>query len=140
MGFPVILVFCLISSSAQSSISVVEKFRSLKSFLKVWNQESFGSVDLQIEVSTELLNDLDEQGGRHMEPEVLVATRRQLQGNLWRLLKCRTSIWRHNRAPWLREGDCNMRFLQQAAKIRGPLGVLDSNVAKLHAIVFALEL
>ncbi|KAK8697697.1 hypothetical protein V6N13_113836 [Hibiscus sabdariffa] len=49
-----------ISSMVMSSILIMDKLRSLKSFLKVWNRESFGSVDLQIEVSTELINDLDE--------------------------------------------------------------------------------
>ncbi|KAL4297466.1 hypothetical protein GQ457_12G006980 [Hibiscus cannabinus] len=34
-----------------------------QSFLKVWNQESFGSVDLQIDVTTDLLNDLEERDG-----------------------------------------------------------------------------
>ncbi|KAK8696618.1 hypothetical protein V6N13_001750 [Hibiscus sabdariffa] len=45
-------------------------------FLKVWNRESFGSVDLQIETTTELLNDLEEGGMGDESPEVFEASRR----------------------------------------------------------------
>ncbi|KAK8595392.1 hypothetical protein V6N13_016765 [Hibiscus sabdariffa] len=76
-----------ISEEARSPVSSMDKLRSLKSFLKVWNRVSFGSVDLQIETTKELLNDLDEQGGLCMAPEDLAMTRCQLHGNLWRLLK-----------------------------------------------------
>ncbi|KAK8595379.1 hypothetical protein V6N13_016752 [Hibiscus sabdariffa] len=76
-----------ISEEAHSPVSFMDKLRSLKFFLKVWNRVSFGSVDLQIETTKELLNDLDEQGGLRMASEDLAMTRRQLHGNLWRLLK-----------------------------------------------------
>ncbi|KAK8704033.1 hypothetical protein V6N13_047668 [Hibiscus sabdariffa] len=49
-----------ITGVVQSPMSIMDKLRLLKSFLKVWNREPFGSVDLQIEVSTKLINDLDE--------------------------------------------------------------------------------
>ncbi|KAK8510384.1 hypothetical protein V6N11_082433 [Hibiscus sabdariffa] len=60
-------------------------------FLKVWNRESFGSVDLQIEVNTELLNDLE---GRGEGGDGLLNTRLNLQGNIWKLLRYCSSIWR----------------------------------------------
>ncbi|KAK8474526.1 hypothetical protein V6N11_069023 [Hibiscus sabdariffa] len=64
-----------ISEEASSPLSILEKMRLLKGFLKVWNTESFGSVDLQIEVTTELLNDLE---GRDKGVEELIDTRHQL--------------------------------------------------------------
>ncbi|KAK8513097.1 hypothetical protein V6N12_037589 [Hibiscus sabdariffa] len=43
-------------------VSFVNKLHALKVYLKVWNRETFGSVDLQIEVVSGLLNALDERG------------------------------------------------------------------------------
>ncbi|KAK8650232.1 hypothetical protein V6N13_139878 [Hibiscus sabdariffa] len=108
-----------ISDEVVSSLSSIEKLRVLKGFLKLWNRESFGSVDLQIEVITDLLNNLEERDGGVEEQGELVETRRQLQGNLWRLLKYRSSIWRQKSwVLWLREGDRNTQLFQQATKIR----------------------
>ncbi|KAK9001299.1 hypothetical protein V6N11_083086 [Hibiscus sabdariffa] len=88
-----------ISEEASSPLSTLEKLRLLNGFLKVWNRESFGSVNLQIEVTTDLLNDLE---GRDEGVEELHETRRQLQGNLWKLLRYRSSIWRQkSRVMWL---------------------------------------
>ncbi|KAK8652759.1 hypothetical protein V6N13_126784 [Hibiscus sabdariffa] len=66
-----------IGEEASMPVTILEKLRRLKSFLKVWNRESFGSVDLQIEVTTDLLIDLDERVGGMEEVQ---ETRRQLQG------------------------------------------------------------
>ncbi|KAK8525322.1 hypothetical protein V6N12_014017 [Hibiscus sabdariffa] len=55
--------WCRIGEEASMPVTILEKLRQLKSFLKVWNRESFRSVDLQIEVTTDLLNDLDERVG-----------------------------------------------------------------------------
>ncbi|KAK8691227.1 hypothetical protein V6N13_074745 [Hibiscus sabdariffa] len=91
--------WCRMSAEAISPIPILEKLQRLKGFLKVWNHESFESVDLQIEVNTELLNDLE---GRDEGGDEMLETRRQLQGNLWKLLKYRSSIWRQkSRALWL---------------------------------------
>ncbi|KAK8632527.1 hypothetical protein V6N13_072918 [Hibiscus sabdariffa] len=91
-----------ISEEAVSPLSILEKLRPLKGFLKVWNCESFGSVDLQIEVTTDLLNDLEERDEGVEDLGELVETQRQLQGNMWKLLKYRSSIWRQNsRVLWL---------------------------------------
>ncbi|KAK8573835.1 hypothetical protein V6N13_096766 [Hibiscus sabdariffa] len=81
--------WCQMSAEAVSLLPILEKLGQLKGFLKVWNRESFGSVDLQIVVNTELLNDLEgrDDGGAEM-----LETRRQLQGNLWKLIKYRSSI------------------------------------------------
>ncbi|KAK8685475.1 hypothetical protein V6N13_041476 [Hibiscus sabdariffa] len=49
-----------ISEASDSSFSILDKLRLLKAFLKVWNRESFGTFDLQIEATIDLLNDLDE--------------------------------------------------------------------------------
>ncbi|KAK9011333.1 hypothetical protein V6N11_044185 [Hibiscus sabdariffa] len=65
-----------IGEEASMPVTILEKLRRLKSFLKVWNRESFGSVDLQIEVTTDLLIDLDERVGGMEEVQ---ETRRQLQ-------------------------------------------------------------
>ncbi|KAL4369087.1 hypothetical protein GQ457_05G024400 [Hibiscus cannabinus] len=103
-----------IGEAAGSPVNILEKLRRLKSFLKVWNRESFGSVDLQIEVTTDLLNDLDERIGGVEEVQV---TKRQLQGNLWKLLKYRSSIWRQkSRIQWLREGDSKHEVFSTSGK------------------------
>ncbi|KAK8639912.1 hypothetical protein V6N13_138278 [Hibiscus sabdariffa] len=74
--------WCQITDSAPSPLSFVEKLRSLKVFLKVWNRESFGSVDLQIETTAEFLNDLEDGGMGDRSLEEFEASRHQLQGNL----------------------------------------------------------
>ncbi|KAK8685347.1 hypothetical protein V6N13_041350 [Hibiscus sabdariffa] len=71
-----------ITNSASTPLSFVDKLRSLKAFLKVWNRESFGSVYLQIETTTELLNNLEEGGMGDCSQEEFEASRRQLQVNL----------------------------------------------------------
>ncbi|KAK8483387.1 hypothetical protein V6N11_056004 [Hibiscus sabdariffa] len=71
-----------ISEDSVSPLSILEKLQLLKGFLKVWNRESFGSFDLQFEVTTNLLNALEEWDGG---VEDLVETRRQLHGNLSKL-------------------------------------------------------
>ncbi|KAK8622094.1 hypothetical protein V6N13_097720 [Hibiscus sabdariffa] len=111
--------WCKISEEFVSPLSIIEKLRLLKAFLKVWNHESFGSIELHIEVTMDLLNDLEDWDGGMEEQGELVDTRCQSQGNLWRLLKYRSSIWRQNSwVLWLQERDWNIRFFQEAAKIR----------------------
>ncbi|KAK8596140.1 hypothetical protein V6N12_064639 [Hibiscus sabdariffa] len=106
-----------ISSEASSPIPILEKLQRLKGFLKVWNRESFDSMNLQIEVTMKLLNDLE---GRDEGTDELLETRRQFQENLWKLLKYRSSIWRQKSGVlWLWEGGRNTKFFQQTAKIRG---------------------
>ncbi|KAK8618035.1 hypothetical protein V6N13_115910 [Hibiscus sabdariffa] len=71
-----------ISEEFVSHFSIIEKLRLLKVFLELWTHESFGSVKLQIKVTMDLMNDL-EDGDRGVEEQgELVNTRRQLQGNL----------------------------------------------------------
>ncbi|KAK8689596.1 hypothetical protein V6N13_088310 [Hibiscus sabdariffa] len=47
------------SEEASMPLSILEKLRRLKGFLNMWNREYFDTVDLQIEVTTNLLNDLE---------------------------------------------------------------------------------
>ncbi|KAK8583180.1 hypothetical protein V6N13_021892 [Hibiscus sabdariffa] len=61
----------MISEKVVSPLSIIEKLLLLKVFLKVWNRESYGSVDLQIEVTTDLLNHLEEQDGGVEERELV---------------------------------------------------------------------
>ncbi|KAK8521814.1 hypothetical protein V6N12_066397 [Hibiscus sabdariffa] len=68
----------MISEKVVSPLSIIEKLLLLKVFLKVWNRESYGSVDLQIEVTTDLLNHLEEQDGGVEERGELVYTQCQL--------------------------------------------------------------
>ncbi|KAK8576427.1 hypothetical protein V6N13_032349 [Hibiscus sabdariffa] len=73
-------------------VSFVNKLHALKVYLKVWNRETFGSVDLQIEVVSGLLNALDERGMAEVSIEVATEEWRKLQGQLWHLLKYGESI------------------------------------------------
>ncbi|KAK8644374.1 hypothetical protein V6N13_123683 [Hibiscus sabdariffa] len=83
---------------SDSALLILDKLRLMKSFLKVWNKR-----DESVEDSNKL-----------------VESRRELQGNLWRLLQYRASIWRQKSwILWLREGDRNTHFFQQVEKIRG---------------------
>ncbi|KAK8689590.1 hypothetical protein V6N13_088304 [Hibiscus sabdariffa] len=47
------------SEEASMPLSILEKLRRLKGFLNMWNREYFDTVDLQIEVTMNLLNDLE---------------------------------------------------------------------------------
>ncbi|KAK8564812.1 hypothetical protein V6N12_058394 [Hibiscus sabdariffa] len=78
-------------SDTDPLVSVVDKLRKLKVFLKQWNRVTFGSIDAQIEAATTLLNELDEKLD-NMD-ENMVSMRRKVQGELWRLLRYRESIW-----------------------------------------------
>ncbi|KAK8701323.1 hypothetical protein V6N13_019711 [Hibiscus sabdariffa] len=91
-----------IGEVSDATLSILDKLRLLKAFLKVWNQKLFGSVDLQIEATTDLLNDLEERDECMDDSTVLVDSMRELQGNLWRLLKYRACIWRQKlQVLWL---------------------------------------
>ncbi|KAK8663361.1 hypothetical protein V6N13_083183 [Hibiscus sabdariffa] len=79
-------------SDSHTTSSVVDRLRELKVFLKQWNRESFGCVETQIETTTALLNDLDDQVNELDDENICL--RRKVQGDLWRLLRYRESIWR----------------------------------------------
>ncbi|KAK9003547.1 hypothetical protein V6N11_084189 [Hibiscus sabdariffa] len=59
-----------ISEEFVSHFSIIEKLRLLKVFLELWTHESFGSVKLQIKVTMDLMNDL-EDGDRGVEEQGL---------------------------------------------------------------------
>ncbi|KAK8690716.1 hypothetical protein V6N13_074244 [Hibiscus sabdariffa] len=89
-------------SVSHTTYSVVDRLRELKVFLKQWNRESFGCVETQIETTKALLNDLDDRLNELDNENICL--RRKVQGDLWRVLHYRESIWRQkSRVLWLRE-------------------------------------
>ncbi|KAK8684060.1 hypothetical protein V6N13_040097 [Hibiscus sabdariffa] len=98
-------------SDSHTTSSVVDRLRELKVFLKQWNRESFVCVETQIETTTALLNDLDDRVNELDDENICL--RGKVQGDLWRLLRYRESIWRQkSRVLWLREGDRGLGALE----------------------------
>ncbi|XP_019432995.1 PREDICTED: uncharacterized protein LOC109339918 [Lupinus angustifolius] len=95
-----------------------EKLHKLKVELKIWNRESFGSLDHKlIEISKEVMN-IDLEGEEFSLSQEKVALRQSLVADWWKFLKMKDSLlFQKSKSRWLKEEDANTKFFH--ASIRG---------------------
>ena len=88
-----------------------EKIKTLKERIKVWNREHFGDTFRKYKKIEEDLNKLEEGTEDRQPTHHEVATRKQLQQDLWEAAQSHESLMRQKaRSRWIKEGDCNSRY------------------------------
>jgi exonuclease III len=95
-----------------------EKFKMLKAFLRKWNREVYGILDLNIDQTVKELNDIEGMLG--VDGVDLESTRRDgLVKDFWRQLHFKESLLKQkSRLRWVKEGDSNSRYFHESIKSR----------------------
>ncbi|KAK8640356.1 hypothetical protein V6N13_008112 [Hibiscus sabdariffa] len=75
-------------------LSVLQRLRGLKAFLRGGNLSSFGDVDRGIHGVMKQIDELDNKCRDNMSSQEVVERKRLLQGELWKLSWYSESIWR----------------------------------------------
>ncbi|GLT56373.1 hypothetical protein SLA2020_294170 [Shorea laevis] len=97
----------------------LQKLKKLKDFLKGWNKEVFGNMEIQFKNAAEKVEMID------LKNEVVelegseVNQRKESFQEIWEMLRMREAIWKQkSRSEWVKLGDQNTRYFHKVANGR----------------------
>ncbi|CAJ2637710.1 unnamed protein product [Trifolium pratense] len=97
---------------------IKEKLKKLKEYLKEWNREVFGFLDLKIDNTVKELNEVEEllANGTNVPNSI---NPNELVKQFWDQIQFKESILHQkSRTKWIQEGDSNTRFFHASIKSR----------------------
>ncbi|GKV17695.1 hypothetical protein SLEP1_g28164 [Rubroshorea leprosula] len=97
----------------------LQKLKMLKKFLKGWNKEVFGDVEVQFQAAVDKVARIDMKNEvADLEGEE-VAERQEGFHEMWDIMKKREILWKQkSRCSWAKLGDANTRFFHKVANGR----------------------
>jgi hypothetical protein len=97
---------------------IKEKLKRLKEALKLWNQEVFGIVDINLDKTVKELNDLEEQMANGDNDAAFINSKEKIK-QFWEQLHSKESLLQQkSRTKWIQEGDSNTRYFHASIKGR----------------------
>lgn len=98
---------------------MTDKLKLVKSNLRAWNLVVFGKIDEQINAIEDKIHDIDMEANIKNLTDGEVASRKELQIELWSWLRRKESYWAQvSRVKWIKEGDKNTRYFHKVASTR----------------------
>ncbi|GKU93217.1 hypothetical protein SLEP1_g6825 [Rubroshorea leprosula] len=97
----------------------LQKLKVLKNFLKGWNKEVFGDIEVKFQVAMDKVAQMDMKNEEaDLEGEEL-AERQEGFNEMWDIMKKREILWKQkSRCSWAKLGDANTRFFHKVANGR----------------------
>ncbi|GLT81550.1 hypothetical protein SLA2020_529320 [Shorea laevis] len=88
----------------------------LKEFLKGWNKEVFGDMELQFQRVAKMVEQIDMRNEVLEMEELELDQRKEGFHEMWDILRKREAIWKQkSRSDWARLGDDNTRYFHRIA-------------------------
>ncbi|GLT95878.1 hypothetical protein SLE2022_135350 [Rubroshorea leprosula] len=97
----------------------LQKLKMLKKFLKGWNKEVFGDIEVQFQAAMDKVTQMDMRNEEADLEGGELAERQEGFNEMWEIMKKREILWKQkSRCSWAKLGDANTKFFHKVANGR----------------------